>query len=93
MMPVEVHFKPSGNYWIAACPSLDIVTQGESFTRANENMAEALLLFFESCLKRGTLETVLVQAGYSKIEVETFTETAKTYLAQPLQASEEECRV
>jgi len=93
MMPVEVHFKPYGTHWIAVCPALDIATQGETFARANENMAEALLLFFDSCLKRGTLETVLSNAGYSKVEVDAVTETAKAYLADSSRADGNECRV
>ncbi|MDR2574583.1 MAG: type II toxin-antitoxin system HicB family antitoxin [Desulfovibrio sp.] len=66
-MPVAVNFKPAGDFWIASCPSLDIVTQGEDFERAEENLREALRLFFESCLKRGTLEQVLKDAGYSPV--------------------------
>jgi len=62
MMPVEVTFKPSGKYWIGSCPSLDISTQGENFERAQENLKEALVLFFESCLNRGTLNEVLRRA-------------------------------
>ncbi|MDL2315716.1 hypothetical protein LJC59_01345 [Desulfovibrio sp. OttesenSCG-928-A18] len=81
MMPVEVHFRPSGKYWLASCPSLDIVTQGENFERAHSNLAEALMLFFESCLSRGTLEEVLRQAGYTKAHARDVSKAAQQYIA------------
>ena len=83
MMPVEVSFKPSGKYWIASCPSLDIHTQGEDFESANENLKEALVLFFESCLSRGTLKEVLRQAGYSPVQINSVEEAAKQFHLPP----------
>ncbi len=80
MMPVEVSFKPTAKYWVASCPSLDIATQGENFDRAQENLIEALRLFFESCLSRGTLEEVLRNAGYSKAQIRTVSKSAKEYV-------------
>jgi len=84
MMPVEVTFRPSGKYWIGSCPSLDISTQGESFERAQENLKEALVLFFESCLNRGTLEEVLRGAGYTKVQIRSVEKAARPYLAAQL---------
>ena len=86
MMPVEVTFTPSGKYWIGACPSLDVNTQGESFERAQENLKEALVLFFEYCAARGTLEEVLRQAGYSVAQIRAITDAAQ-------HAKQSECRV
>jgi predicted RNase H-like HicB family nuclease len=93
MMPVEVHFKPSGRYWVASCPSLDIATQGETFERAGENLREALWLFFDSCRRRGTLEQVLTEAGYSAGEVATVSEAVKSFTQPPMQPVSEQCRV
>ena len=76
MMPVEVVFRPSGKYWIGSCPSLNVSTQGETFERAQENLKEALALFIESCLSRGTLEEVLSRAGYSKVQIRTVSDAA-----------------
>jgi predicted RNase H-like HicB family nuclease len=70
MIPVEVNFKPSAKYWTASCPGLDLATQGETFERAEQNIREALSLFVESCLRRGTLEAVLRRAGYSNWNLE-----------------------
>ena len=91
MMPVEVTFKPSGKYWLASCPSLDIHTQGENFERAQENLKEALALFFESCLSRGTLKEVLRLAGYTPIQIRSVADAAKEYL--PVNQPSSECRV
>ena len=90
MMPVEVTFKPSGKYWIGSCPSLDVSTQGESFEHAQQNLKEALALFVESCLVRGTLEEVLRRAGYTKVQIRSVEEAAQPYLAQL--SSRPECR-
>ena len=81
MMPVEVTFKPSGKYWIGSCPSLDVSTQGESFEVAQKNLQEALALFFESYLVRGTLEEVLRRAGYTKVQMRSVEEAIQPYLA------------
>ncbi len=34
--------------YIAFCPEVDVVSQGDTVTEARENLAEALTLFFES---------------------------------------------
>ncbi|MDR1490604.1 MAG: type II toxin-antitoxin system HicB family antitoxin [Desulfovibrio sp.] len=82
MMPLEVHFKPSDNkkYWIASCPDLDLATQGETFERAEQNLREAIMLFIESCLQRGTLDEILRQAGYTEARINTVAEAAAAYL-------------
>lgn len=93
MMPVEVHFKPSGKFWVASCPSLDVITQGETYERAQENLAEALTLFFESCLSRGTLEAVLHNAGYTREQIRTVRKAAREFIAvPPAQSPETICR-
>ena len=92
-MPVEVNFRPSGKYWLASCPSLNIATQGETFERAEENLKEALTLFIESCLQRGTLEEVLLQAGYTKMGAQSAAQAAESYFSINPSSSTAECRV
>ena len=55
MLPLKIHFEPQGSEWLAIAPELNIATQGENFEKAQANLQEALSLFFESCLRRGTL--------------------------------------
>jgi hypothetical protein len=92
MMPVEVHFKPSGRRWLALCPGLDLVTQGETFQEAEANLREMLWLFFESCLRRGVLEQVLRQAGFTKEKIGVVLEAVETFNMNALVAAEAECR-
>ena len=87
-LQIEVNFKPSGQYWIASCPALGVVTQGESFEGAQKNLEEALIIFIESCLKRGTLEQVLNESGYKNFEIKKFIERAHDYLLPTHNADE-----
>lgn len=91
-MPVEVRFRPAGKYWIGSCPDLDISTHGETFERVQENLMEALGLFVESCLCRGTLEEVLIRAGYTKTMAHSTARAASSYFASGLAPVDAECR-
>lgn len=53
---------------VAACPALDIISQGATEREAKANLTEALHLFFESCIERGTLFEVLKDCGFSPAE-------------------------
>ena len=92
MVPVEVHFKPSGGHWLGLCPGLGLATQGETFERAQENLREMLWLFIESCLLRGVLEEVLSQAGFTKTKIDAVREAAQEFNMSPPAAAETECR-
>ncbi len=61
---LPVKFIKKRKWYVATCPALDVVTQGETKKKAKENLAEALLLFMETCLENGTLDTVLKQCGF-----------------------------
>lgn len=37
-----------GDGYVAICPELDIASQGDSVTGARDNLAEAIVLFFET---------------------------------------------
>jgi len=51
------------NAYLASCPYLDVQTQGCTRKKAKENLAEALRLFFISCIERGTLSKVLAECN------------------------------
>jgi len=55
--------KKKANVWVSSCPALDVVSQGKSEIEAKKNLEEALKLFLEVCLERGTLE----ECGFSLI--------------------------
>ncbi|MBI5524456.1 MAG: type II toxin-antitoxin system HicB family antitoxin [Desulfarculus sp.] len=61
-VPVEI--KKRGKWFVATCPVLDVVTQGETAEKAKKNLEQALTLFLVSCFERGTLEEVLSQCGF-----------------------------
>jgi predicted RNase H-like HicB family nuclease len=82
MLPIEVHFRPEGDWWMAVCPSLDIVTQGRTYDEAQDNLQEAIMLFMESCIRRGTLERVLREAGFTAVRVKEVEEMAGKFIPQ-----------
>ena len=61
-LPYEV--KKEGKWFIAACPVLDVYSQGTTDAKAKKNLIEALQLFIESCYERGTLDQVLKESGF-----------------------------
>ena len=52
--------------FVAFSPALDLSTCGRTFEEAKKNFSEALELFFEECLKKGTLPQVLESCGWVK---------------------------
>ena len=60
--------------WVATCPKIDVVSQGKSAKDAKRCLDEAVQLWFEDCLERGTLDDALRECGFrhaSREEVET----------------------
>lgn len=53
------------NRWIAVCPKIDVVTQGKSADDAKRCLDEAVQLWFEDCIERGTLQQALRECGLS----------------------------
>ena len=91
MMPVEVRFKPSGKWWIASAPELEVTTQGATFPEAEANLREAVALFIESCLRRGTLEQVLREAGFSTVRVKAVRRAAQSFVPPASRTTSKQC--
>ncbi|MBI1950056.1 MAG: type II toxin-antitoxin system HicB family antitoxin, partial [Acidobacteria bacterium] len=53
--------KEEGDWYVSECLSFPVTSQGRKDTEAMANLMEAIQLFVESCLDRGTLEQVLVK--------------------------------
>jgi len=47
-----------------SCDALDVASQGETEEEARKNIAEALFMFLQSCIERGTLDAVLKKCGF-----------------------------
>ena len=50
--------------WVAVCPSIDVASQGTSVADAKRCLDEAVQLWFESCIERGTLERALQESNF-----------------------------
>jgi predicted RNase H-like HicB family nuclease len=49
---------------IAVCPSIGVASQGTSTDDAKRCLDEAVQLWFESCIERGTLERALQESNF-----------------------------
>jgi predicted RNase H-like HicB family nuclease len=63
---IPLCFLKEGKAFVAFSPALDLSTCGKTFDEARENFAEALEIFFEECLKMGTLAEALESYGWVK---------------------------
>ena len=63
-LPVQITKKRK--WYVAACPILDISSQGSTEKKAKNNLIDALTLFFISCIERNTLDAVLKECGFKK---------------------------
>jgi len=52
--------------WVAGCPALDVYSQGSDESDAKRCLKEAITLWVESCLERGTLDEALRQLGFHR---------------------------
>lgn len=65
-LPLSI-FK-EGKTFIAYTPALNLSTSGKDFNEVNERFTEALNIFIEESLKKGTLEQTLEDCGWTKIK-------------------------
>jgi predicted RNase H-like HicB family nuclease len=56
-----------GKHWVAGCPALDVWTQGKTRQDAQQCLNEAVPLWFEDCLARGTLDRALQEVGFRPV--------------------------
>lgn len=54
-----------GGRFVARCDALRISDHGSTEEQAFENLVETVRLFFESCIRRGMIEQVLLERGVS----------------------------
>lgn len=67
MTKLKITFYKEGEQFISYCPALDLSTAGDTFEEAKKNFEEAVAIFFEETIRRGTLEDVLLGCGWEKI--------------------------
>ncbi len=56
-----------GDVYVALSPELNVSSFGETIDDAKKSFKEALEAFIEECQEMGTLEEVLEESGFSKI--------------------------
>ncbi len=68
MTPIEfdaIIFQ-EGNRFVAHCPELDVSSCGHDVDEARQNLKIAVRLFVEEAEKPGTLQDILIEAGYQR---------------------------
>jgi len=53
--------------WVTGCPALDLYSQGKTEEEAKRCLKEAIELWVEDCIERGTLDEALQEVGFSKV--------------------------
>jgi len=62
-LPVSI--KKKIGIYVACCPPLDIWSQGETISKARNNIKEAIRLFLITCIEMGTLDEVLAECRFN----------------------------
>lgn len=57
-----------GKYFIAHSPVLDLSTSGKSFEEVKKRFVEVVDIFFEELIQMGTLDEVLADLGWQKVQ-------------------------
>jgi len=65
-LPVSV--LREGKRFVAYTPALDLSTSGKSYEEAKRRFGEAVEIFFEETLKKGTFEEALRDLGWRRIQ-------------------------
>jgi len=55
-----------GPTYVAYAPELDVSSCGRTASQAKSHLREAISLFVEELARRGTLEDILLEAGFEK---------------------------
>ncbi len=80
---IDVDVFKEGDYIVAYCGALEVSSFGKDEVEARKNFEEALNIFVEETHKRGTLEKVLLDLGWSLRKKPTVLYTPPKSLAKP----------
>lgn len=61
-----VHVWKEGPAYVAYAPELDVSSCGRTASQAKSRLREAISLFIEESAKLGTLDDILLEAGFEK---------------------------
>jgi predicted RNase H-like HicB family nuclease len=65
-LPVSI-FK-EGKYFVAYTPILDLSTSGKSYEEVKKRFEEVVKIFFHELIEKGTLDKVLSDLGWQKVQ-------------------------
>jgi len=64
---LKVEIFKEGDAYVALSPELNVSSFGETVEEAKRSIKEALEAFIEECERMGTLEAILEESGFSRI--------------------------
>jgi predicted RNase H-like HicB family nuclease len=64
---VRIEIFQEGDAYVALSPELNVSSFGETVEEAKKSVKEAIEAFIEECERMGTLNDVLEESGFSKI--------------------------
>ena len=65
---VPVSFLREGKKYVAYTPALDLSTSGRTYEEAKRRFGEIVSIFFEELIKKGTLDEVLRDLGWKRVQ-------------------------
>jgi len=67
-LSIRVEIFKEGDVYVALSPELNVSSFGETIDEAKESIKEAIEAFLEECREMGTLEEVLEESGFLRVE-------------------------
>ncbi len=64
---VKIEIFKEGDAYVALAPDINVSSFGETVEDAKKSIKEAIGIFVEECQEIGTLEDVLEESGFSKL--------------------------
>jgi len=80
---LPVSFLREGKKYVAYTPALDLSTSGRTYEEAKRRFSEIVNIFFEELVKKGTLEEVLRDLGWKRVQAKW---SPPVVISQELQA-------
>ena len=67
-LSIKVEIFKENDLYVALSPELNVSSFGETIDEAKDSIKEAIELFLEECREMGTLDEVLEESGFLKME-------------------------
>jgi len=64
---IRIEIFKEGDVYVALAPELNVSSFGETIEDTKKSIKEAIEAFIEECDRMGTLEDVLEESGFSKV--------------------------